>query len=225
VLKIQTDCSEKAIRDGELRRIIWVPGDLDTDEVGKKQLDFIESLAKESIEGRSELLKTSIEELKSHIKDRLGVVAAAELEMPVAKHMVFLVLAKTNDLAETQALEYFLEVDHGLAVEKTTFAGSEEERARLFAHKANRCDAAIVYYGHGSDTWLGLKLIELRKNIERDGFLGGAIVVGEPFEKGKPDFDIDQDLQNRFELLDSGQTLDTKPIEEFLERLFSTKSG
>ncbi len=162
LVEIQTEVAEESGED--LRRIVWMPAGLEpTDE---RQRQFVKHFQR-GLNGQRniEVLQTSLDELKKHIEER-----TSDRSKHAAPSMgangdgppsIYLICDK-EDLGEiAQLRNYFLE--RGFNVFLPAF--EDDESSTRKDHKASliECDAVLIYYGRGSDVWLGMKQRELQK--------------------------------------------------------------
>ncbi|HEX8290415.1 MAG TPA: hypothetical protein VF570_01590, partial [Pyrinomonadaceae bacterium] len=113
--------------------------------------------------GGTEVLQTSLEDLKKLIEERVSVQAApapaaAEADGPASVYLV----CDREDLDDVTPLEEYL-YESGLDVVLPALEGDEE--ALKEDHKANllECDSVLLYFGRGSEIWLRMKQRELQK--------------------------------------------------------------
>ena len=144
-----------------LRRIVWMPVGLEPrDERQRRFIDHFQFSL--NGHGRTEVLQTSLEDLKKLVEERVNAQAApATPEGDDDPARVYIICDK-EDLDEVTPLEEYL-YESGLDVVLPAFEG--DEAAVKEDHKANllECDAVLLYYGRGSDIWLRMKQRELQK--------------------------------------------------------------
>ena len=109
-------------------------------------------------------MQTSLEELKKHIEERVAdkpKPATAMSNNGGGPASVYLICDR-EDLDKVTPLEDYL-FERGFNVFLPATEGDESSVRE--DHKANlvECDAALVYYGRGSDVWLRMKQRELQK--------------------------------------------------------------
>lgn len=151
--------------DESVRRIVWMPVGLETSD--ERQREFVNAFCLCLNRHRNaEVLQTSLEELKKHIEQRMSVnghkpAPAAGGDNGGGPASVYLICDR-EDLAEVTPLEDYL-FERGFNVFLPAMEGDESSVRE--DHKANlvECDAALVYYGRGSDVWLRMKQRELQK--------------------------------------------------------------
>src|SRR2546423_1876360 len=157
--------SEAASAVEELRRIVWMPVDLEPRD--ERQQQFVNHF-RLGLNGHRqiEVLQTSLEELKKHIEERI----TGEQKPPPAADAaggdggpasVYLICDR-EDLADVTPLEDYL---YGCGFNVFLPALEGDDSSIREDHKANliECDAALVYYGRASDVWLRMKQRELQK--------------------------------------------------------------
>ncbi len=89
----------------------------------------------------------------------------------------------------------------GFEVKQSVFDGSDAEVAEAHRERLRRCDAALIYYGQGSEAWLDSKINELIKapGYGRDAKIPAtAIYVAGPENSSKQRFrtrEVDEVIQ------------------------------
>lgn len=187
VVALQNELAvERGVRDDAgFSRLIWLPPGLaPTDE---RQQRFLEHLHTDPrVQRGADLLETPLEDFKTALQQRLepppepasrGVAATSDDGPP----RVYLICDQ-RDLAATLPLEDYL-FGQGLEVILPGFDGDEAQVRRDHEESLALCDAALVYYGAGSELWLRQKIRELQKAAAygRTGpITNRAIYVGPP---------------------------------------------
>ena len=161
--EIQSEAAEE--RGEELRRIVWMPVDLQPRD--ERQQQFVNRF-RLGLNGqrRIEVLQTSLEELKKHIEERItdgrkpapADAADANGDGPPGVYLI----CDREDLADVTPLEDYL---YGCGFNVFLPAMEGDDSSLREDHKTNliECDAALVYYGRASDVWLRMKQRELQK--------------------------------------------------------------
>ena len=175
IVVLQNDLSVDQSVRSNLKRLIWFPPMLATED--KRQKEFLDDLNSGGGENNTtELLETSIEDFKFTIHNHLERIREARhsnekteevtVEEPIANDpggpaMVYLICDQ-RDLDHITELEDHL-FDQGFDVVVPVFEG-EESQIRL-DHQDNliACDAVLIYYGEGNELWMRSKHRELMK--------------------------------------------------------------
>jgi hypothetical protein len=151
--------------DDGFSRLIWLPPGLAP--VDERQQRFVEQLQTDSrFQTGADLLATSIEDFKAALEHRLlsppeppaRRAAAEEDEGPSRIYLI----CDQRDLDATVALEDHL-FEQGFEVILPVFEGDEAQVRRDHEENLALCDAALLYYGAGSELWLRQKLREVQK--------------------------------------------------------------
>lgn len=187
---------------GPLRSILWSPPEVTADGVTEpRQREFIDRLEQAAFErDRAEFVRSSIEQLKALLIDRLrpppaaapAPVAAAD---GVATATVYLVCDPV-DRADSKPLKDALAA-LGFAVTRPSIEGTADEL--LEENKANLLgnDVVVVVWGQTREAWVRGKLREAQQapgwGRERP-FRGKFIVVVPPDTPAKLDFDVPPDV-------------------------------
>ena len=98
--------------------------------------------------------------------------------------MIYLICDQL-DLDATPPLEDYL-FDRGYEIITPVFEGDAAQVLRDHEENLRLCDAALVYYGAGSELWLRGKLRELLKSAgfgRQKPFLAKAVYVAHPGER------------------------------------------
>jgi len=162
VIRWQTElAAERCERDPEFARMIWMPPGLEAKGARHKQL--IEELRTKP-QVRSELLETSIEDLKTHILEKLNPQPKAQSPSSNGdKDLTRVYLIHDNrDADEVKPIDDYL-YDQGFEVIRSLNEGDESLVSQYHRENLLQCDATLIYYGQGSELWLRSKLWDLQK--------------------------------------------------------------
>ncbi|MGO9602734.1 MAG: TIR domain-containing protein [Candidatus Binataceae bacterium] len=195
IVQLQHDLAAQRDPAGFLR-ITWIPPGLKPAEEREKQ--FIETVrANPGQSGRSELLETSVEELKTFILDRLKKPAH---EAPAAKPaqssdgdgptQIYLI-CDPQDRPAIAALRKHLH-DSGFEVVLPLSKGEPDQVREDHQENLRLCDAVIIYWGGADEFWLRSKLRDLARvrGLGRTApFRASAIYIADPASDEKQDFE------------------------------------
>ena len=158
VVQVQTEiAAERANAGEEFSRLIWLPPGLQTAD--SRQQSFIEGLQK-NIGAGSELLQTSLEDLKQRVIHKL---AAALKEAPTTgDHRSVYLIYDNRDAGDVKPIDDFL-YDHGFEVIPPIFEGDSAELAQYHRDSLLNCEAALIFYGSANQMWLRSKIWDLQK--------------------------------------------------------------
>jgi hypothetical protein len=220
--ELQNILAAERSTDPEFARLIWMPKGLEPRE--DRQKEYIQKLQydQEALKG-AEFLQTSLEELKAIIYDKLKPshkTDAVTADSP-GPQTIYL-MCDERDFDATKSLEEYL-FKAGFDILLPAFEGEAEDVQK--AHQVNllRCDAALIYYGLASDSWLTVKISDLQKMFgygRSKPLRAKAIYICPPDTKQK------QRLQTRDMLLIRCPDIFTPSVlDEFLEQLRNGKGG
>lgn len=143
--------------------LIWIPQNLSIGDV--RQQSFLEMMKSQAPNHEiSEILNTELEDFKTHLMDTLaGLETSSPIDMEKEERppRVYLIYDKTD--AEVAAVIDDHLYNLGFEVLKPLFEGTEEELREMHKDNLRTCDAALIYYGFGSEFWLNAKINDLRK--------------------------------------------------------------
>ncbi len=184
VVRIQNEFAAAQSKARGLPRLIWIPpGLVPTDARQEKFIEMIETDA--SAQAGADVLRTSLEDLKSIVRDRLQQPVVAPATDPGDQEpgcvQVYLVCDQC-DFEHSQALADYL-YDGGFEVVFPVFEGDETEVREDHVDKLATSDVVIIYRGEASELWLSSKQRDLRKLPSYDGYkpkLATAIYLGAP---------------------------------------------
>jgi hypothetical protein len=188
VVALQNELAvERGVRgaDAGFSRLIWMPPGLASAD--ERQQSFLAYLrADPRVQGGADLLETPLEDFKAVLQQRLEpppepASRSAPADSEDGPSRVYLICDQ-RDLEATPPLEDYL-FDQGLEVILPAFDGDEAQVRRDHEESLALCDAALVYYGAGSELWLRQKIREIQKAAAygRTGpIVHRAVYVGPP---------------------------------------------
>lgn len=162
VIRIQNAEAARFSRERGLPRLIWMPPALVATD--PRQARFVEQIqVDEASQAGADVLMTSLEELKTIVRDRL--TQEEKTETPAAEDEGFVqayLVCDQCDFEATQALSDYL-YDRGFEVVFPAFEGDEHEVREDHNDKLATSDLIVIYCGQAKDLWLSAKLRDLRK--------------------------------------------------------------
>jgi hypothetical protein len=166
ILEVQNDLAIERSRKGAFSRLVWIPRGLKISD--ERQAAVIEELRMDQrIHSGSDLLETSLEDLKTAIETRLAQSRQLQ-EQPTApddrssaSQQVYLLYDKRDADAILPWADFL--VQH-FEVIQPAFSGDEREIRQYHDECLRTCDGVMIFYGAASDVWLGRKLNELQKS-------------------------------------------------------------
>ncbi len=184
IVWLQNELAAEYSKSSELPRIIWMPKGLTPPESEHHQVEFLKHLQQESFQMGAELVQTSIEDLKSIILSQLEKLERRKTEEPDQKSEASYIylICDEHDLEMIESLYNFLH-DNGLEVLIPEFEGDAETIREAHEKNLLMCDAALIYYGSASETWVRSKVEDLSKALglgRAEGIPNNLIYVGPP---------------------------------------------
>lgn len=219
IIEIQNDLAASKSKANGLRRLIWVPLPLKPIE-DPQLIDFIDRLKhKEDLQNGSDLLAGNLEDFKFAIFDTIrkldvadkekrekdAEIEKAKADAESAKSAATAAIASINDDEQktvfiicderdkdsSNEIRKFLK-SSGLYVDRMSFDGNDEEKRNAYNASMRDCDAVVIYYGQGSESWLKAKIGEVRRKPtlpEARKLKVAMIYKGEPSTALKSDYD------------------------------------
>jgi hypothetical protein len=174
-------------------RLLWIPPGLGSEALpikDERQKSFVSELHNRMTEG-SELLQTSVEDLKTRIVEKLNPAAktvSRGAERSKLKQ-VYLICENRDRNLVRPIKEYLFKQN----LEVITWLDQGGTDTLMDYHRRNlrECDAALVYFGSGDEPWVRKNLEDLEKayGYGRDeDWLANAVYVGAPPSDQKEDF-------------------------------------
>ncbi len=163
---LQNECAIQRSIQGGLRRLIWIPEDLKP--VVEIQAQFIESLQKDArMQLGADLISSSFEVFKTAVHETLRQIETPGPEPSDASEsgnvsQIVYVICDGQDRKATIPLRKFL-MDRGYIVKTPLFEGDAATIRKAHEEYIKLCDATILFYGAGNETWRYTKESELKK--------------------------------------------------------------
>lgn len=189
-IDVQIEEAGRVAATGGLQRVLWLPEKLEAKE--QRQDAFLASLREGAAnEANTELLETSIENLKTYLLRKLAEAPkpVGGAKAPGTPPLVYLV----HDQRDIEAIEPLRDalMARGYEVKPSYFEGDETELREYHQDNLVQCDAAIIYYGEANEFWVQRKLSDLRKafGLGRErAFRAKAVLIGTPSKPEKERF-------------------------------------
>jgi hypothetical protein len=189
VVPLQVKLAGERVNSGErFSCLLWLPPDLQIED--PRQQHFIDELQDE-IGAGTELLQTSLEDLKLRINEKLTQESQVFRKAPEAsaqRSSVYLIY-DNRDANDTKPIEDFI-YNQGFEVIPPIFEGDGAEVAQYHRESLLNCDGALIYYGSANQMWLRSKIWDLQKALGwgRQFPVMAAVYVGGPPTDEKEDF-------------------------------------
>jgi class 3 adenylate cyclase len=184
---------------GSLSRWIWLPRERNEPE--PRQAEFIRQLMEDpaALAG-ADLIESALEEFKEIMIEELApakkperLAASGNERSEASVPFVYLICDRADEEA-VEPLEDYL-FDQGFEVKTPVFEGAESEIAALHRQNLLHCDAALIYYGHGSKGWVETKLMDLQQAPgygRKQPIQAKVVYVAPPMDRRKQRFRIHQ---------------------------------
>jgi hypothetical protein len=181
-IEIQVEQAGLVAGAGTLRRVLWFPEDLVPKE--ERQRRFIEALQQGAANhANTELLRTSIENLKTYVLRKLAEPLVAQAaERGTGSAPIVYLIHDQRDIDAVDPLRDCL-MSRGYEVKPSYFDGDEKELREYHQENLVQCDGTIIFYGAANELWVQRKLFDLRKVFglgRQRPFLAKAVLVGVP---------------------------------------------
>ena len=169
LVMLENQLAAERCRQGALRRIIWLPSGV-TGERAEQQT-FIDALQHDAaLQYGADLLRGDLEALKNTIHltlRQLDSAAAAPAPTPAGQSVVHVLMSEADRTASVPLLKLLRA--QGLMVTTPVFIGNAGALREANAQLLSGCDALILFYGAGDETWKFYQQRELRKQCAAGG--------------------------------------------------------
>ncbi len=135
--------------------LVWIPNELKAEE--PRQSEFIQCLQDET-----ELLQTTLEDLKTIIQDKLNPPPQFSEPRPDDGVTQVYLICDQRDLENIEPVEEYLWSQEWEVI-PSMFEGDEAQVRHYHQESLLDCDAVLIYYGQGNELWLRTQLRELQK--------------------------------------------------------------
>ncbi|MGA7318557.1 MAG: toll/interleukin-1 receptor domain-containing protein [Silvibacterium sp.] len=198
---LQAELAAERCETPGFRRVLWMPTELRTNDPRQQALiDHLENDS--SAQGRTEMLKTKLEDLKSLVEDVFRQRMEDTRPQPPVRRgpLRIYLIADQQDLEQglVAPLETHL-FNEGYEV-ICSLAGPDEKQTREdHADNLRLCDAAIIFYGTAGEFWLRAKMNDFRKMLDSrsDSVRARGIYVAGPETEHKRRFQTREALLMR----------------------------
>lgn len=208
-VEIQIEQAGLMAQRGALRRVLWLPEGLTPKE--DRQRHYIDTLQQDATnQVNTELLKTSIENLKTYVLRKLAEGPKPQpSDKPVGTPLIIYLIHDQGDVQAVDPLRDHL-MTLGYEVKPSYFDGDEKELREYHQENLVQCDAAIIYYGATNELWVQRKLYDLRKAFglgRQRPFRAKAVFVGSPSNQEKERFRTQDAIVLKVPQVYAGDTL------------------
>ncbi|MCY2967361.1 MAG: protein kinase [Planctomycetota bacterium] len=176
-----------------MQRLIWMPRNLAP--VDERQAAFVRQLISDPEAHRgADVIQDTLENLKEILEERWRRESQpkpvpARVAVGSAAPRVYLICDREDETAVEPLEDFFY--DQGIEVSLPDFTADEAAVADVHRQNLEDCDAVLIYYGHGSKSWVDIKLRDLLKAL---GYRNGrpiehqVVYLAPPFDRRKERF-------------------------------------
>ena len=155
VVVLQNEHAVKQSKAGALQRVIWLPDETQGDD--ERQQAFIEALHNEAeAQYRADLITGNLEALKGAIHatlKKLEKPPEPKVQPAAGPRMVYLICDKQERMAPDVIKLFKFLKSQGLSVKLPVFTGDTTAVREANETLMKTCDAVLLYYGKGPETW------------------------------------------------------------------------
>ncbi|HUF62066.1 MAG TPA: DUF4062 domain-containing protein [Verrucomicrobiales bacterium] len=162
-VEIQHEIAANRATANRLSRLIWIPAA--AEPVDARQAAFVERLEQHAPEDpAARLHRTEIEEFKTIIADTLAELDKPPQDPPRTERdpLWFYLICEGEDSAKANPVAEHL-FDRGFEVKRSPVDGSGAVIRKLHYEYLRVCDVMFIFLCEDRQTWLDMKLIDLRK--------------------------------------------------------------
>jgi Domain of unknown function (DUF4062) len=167
LIEIQYELASERAEKGNYCRLVWIPPDLQVEH--EKQRGVIDQLRMDPTNrDGSDLLETSLEDLKTIYHDRLKPrpePAPEEIGQAATNEslaQIYLIYDQRDTAAASPWVEFLFQ--QGFEVMRPVFEGDEAELREYHEESLRNCDGALILHGQANECWLRRKLREVQKS-------------------------------------------------------------
>ncbi len=152
---------------GNFARLVWIPADIQVRDA--RQQKVLDSLRFDNrLQQTTDLLETSLEDLRTVYHDRLKRQAPSEvvdesLTVQGETRRQIYVIYDQRDAEITSVWTDFL-FKQGFELLRPIFEGDEAEIREYHQENLSTCDGILIIYGKAGELWLRRKLREVQKS-------------------------------------------------------------
>ena len=208
-----------------LSRLIWMPRGIVAND--DRQRTFLEQVRNDpQVHCGAEIIEDTLENLKEIIEHKRALMSKADdvaASMTSSKASRVYLICDQRDEANIEAMEdYFFE--QGVEVSIPDFDSAVGVVSEIHWQHLRDCDAAVIYYGAASKSWVDIKLRELLKAIGyRDGLpiQHQLVYVAPPFDRRKERFKT----HSAHVIRQTCETFDGQVLSPFVQGIFEAKQA
>lgn len=220
--EIQSDLAIERGEKGRFSRLMWIPVGLQVED--DRQQKVIEKLRLDPrIQQGADLLETSLEDLKTLIRDRLNVAPETKTKPRISAAVkeniprVYMIYDQRDAKVASSWANYLFE--QGFEVIRPVFEGDEAEIREYHEENLCTCDGVLILYGAADELWLARKQRELLKSPGYGRTKPKPVVA---IALVPPETDAKKSLKTHESFVIpqwNGFSTDSEPLRNFISRL------
>ncbi|HEX8558969.1 MAG TPA: toll/interleukin-1 receptor domain-containing protein [Pyrinomonadaceae bacterium] len=224
--------AERGAADASFQRLLWAPPGLGSPALeisDARQRAFVAELQAGLTPG-SELLQTTIEDLKTRAVEKLAAIgkaaaspAAAGGAARRAKFKQIYLICENRDRALIRPIKQHLFKQNFEVITWLEGEGGADKLMEYHRRNLRECDAALIYFGSGDEPWVRKNLEDLEKayGYGRDeDWTASAVYVGQPPSEQKEDF-----LTHMARVIRNFSEFNPEDLRDFVEAVRRAEGG
>lgn len=185
---IELELAGQAASESRLTQLIWLPEDVTPDD--ETQASLVQTLRSQEVGYDVELLQGPFDALKAHLLDLTRPPEPGQRAVPAGPARLVYLVCDREDFDAIAPVKRALE-ESGHTVLLPLREGTDVEAREVHETSLVLCDAALVFYGAGSEHWLRMKLFDFLKAAgwgrERP-FVAKGVYVAQPASPHKESY-------------------------------------
>ena len=167
VVEIQNEMAIARSELGNFARLVWIPADIQVRDA--RQQKVLDSLRFDNrLQQTTDLLETSLEDLRTVYHDRLKRPAPSEVvdesltAQGETRRQIYVIYDQRDAEIASVWTDFLFKQDFELL--RPIFEGDEAEIREYHQENLSTCDGILIIYGKAGELWLRRKLREVQKS-------------------------------------------------------------